>query len=132
MKKLFIILLSAATLAVNAQTVVTYAGKSNNDPYTNYESGQGVALDNTFFSLPRGICFDNNGKMYISEVNKVRAVINNKLYIRAGSLQQPSFSEGYKNGTGTQATFRNPEGMVASSKRRYLFSRCRQPLHQKK
>lgn len=115
MKKLFIILLSAATLAVNAQTVVTYAGKSNNDPYTNYESGQGVALDNTFFSLPRGICFDNNGKMYISEVNKVRAVINNKLYIRAGSLQQPSFSEGYKNGTGTQATFRNPEGMVASS-----------------
>ncbi|MDB9883399.1 hypothetical protein OAD66_09735, partial [Bacteroidia bacterium] len=116
MKKTLLLLITFAfTYVSSAQTVVTFAGKANDDAYNKYESGSGVALNNTFFSLPEGLCFDPNGKMYISEKSKIRAVINNKLYIRTGSLQSPTFAEGYKNGTGTQAKFRNPGGMVSNS-----------------
>jgi hypothetical protein len=53
--------------------------------------------------------------MYVSELNKVRVVTNNLLYIRAGSLQSTALSEGYKDGTGTQATFRNPKGLESDA-----------------
>lgn len=98
-----------------AQNVTTYAGKANDDPETNYESASGKGLKDSYFSNPMGLCFDPNGTMYISEKNKVRIVVNNQLHIRSGSLQQPTFSEGYKNGTGTQSTFRNPSGMAADA-----------------
>jgi PKD repeat protein len=98
-----------------AQSVVTFAGKPNDDISTKYESTSGVGLSNTYFTSPTGICFDTAGRMYISEMNKVRILTNNALYIRAGSLQSTSFSEGYKNATGTQATFRNPGGMEADA-----------------
>ncbi len=108
-------LLVLLTVWSAAQTVTTYAGKAHDDPENNSEAGSGVDLLNTFFSTPTGICFDNDGKIYISERNKVRAVINNKLYIRAGSLAKPAQSEGYRNATGTQSTFRMPGGMVSNS-----------------
>ena len=110
---LFTLLLTAAT--VYSQSVVTFAGKANDDIYTKYESTSGAALTNTYFASPAGICFDNNGKMYISEQNKVRVIANNLLYIRAGSLQSTALSEGYKNGTGTQSTFRNPKGLESDA-----------------
>ena len=115
MKKLLLLLtISFGLIQFSiAQTVSTYAGKSNNDGFANYESTSGVALDDTYFSFPEGICFDANGRMYISERNKVRAIINNKLYIRAGNLGSPTNSEGYKNAVGTSSTFRNPSGMVS-------------------
>jgi len=98
-----------------SQNVVTFAGKANDDIYTKYESTSGAALTNTYFASPAGICFDNSGKMYISEQNKVRVIANNLLYIRAGSLQSTALSEGYKNGTGTQSTFRNPKGLESDA-----------------
>ena len=110
-----LLLLSALGGIAYAQTVTTFAGKPSNDPYNKYESTSGVALTNTYFSLPSGLCFDNNGKMYISDLNKVRIVENNKLYIRAGFLGTPTNSEGYKNGTGTQASFRVPGGMISDA-----------------
>ncbi len=112
--KLLILLIFCSTLSFS-QTVATYAGKVNDDGFNKYESGSGVALDNTYFSFPEGIAFDANGVMYISERNKVRVLTGNKLYIRAGSLQSPTNSEGYKNANGTQATFRNPGGMVSDA-----------------
>ncbi len=104
-----------AVYLVNAQNVVTYAGKVSNDADNNYESTSGKDLTDTYFSSPNGLCFDNTGKMYISEKNKIRIVTNNKLYIRSGSLQRPAFSEGYKNASGAQATYRNPMGMASDT-----------------
>jgi sugar lactone lactonase YvrE len=106
---------SLAVYLVNAQNVVTYAGKVSNDADNNYESTSGKDLTDTYFSSPNGLCFDNRGKMYISEKNKIRIVTNNKLYIRSGSLQRPAFSEGYKNASGAQATYRNPMGMASDT-----------------
>ncbi len=115
MKKTLLLFSIFYGLTSYAQTVTTYAGKSNNDAFNNYESSSGVALDNTYFSFPEGICFTPSGKMYISERNKVRVVHNNLLYIRAGSPASPSSSEGYKNAQGTTATMRNPHGMAADA-----------------
>jgi len=97
------------------QSVTLYAGKANSDGFTNYESASSKNLDDTYFSFPSGICFDPSGKMYISERNKVRIIANGQLHIRVGSLQQPSFSEGYRNATGTTSSFRNPHGMVCDT-----------------
>jgi PKD repeat protein len=115
MKNIVLILLIFCSFLSYSQTVSTYAGKVNDDGFNKYESGSSVALDNTYFSFPEGITFDANGIMYISERNKVRIVTGDKLYIRAGSLQSPTNSEGYKNANGTQATFRNPGGMVSDA-----------------
>ncbi|MBT8327595.1 MAG: hypothetical protein KJP21_07715, partial [Bacteroidia bacterium] len=115
MKKTLLLLSIIYGMTAYAQTVTTYAGIANNDAFNNYESSSGVALDNTYFSLPEGICFDPNGKMYISERNKVRTVHNNLLYIRAGSPLSPTSSEGYKNALGTSSTFRNPSGMASDA-----------------
>ena len=113
-RKLLLSLSIAATAFLYAQTVTTYAGKVNNDYNANYELTT-AELNNTFFSLPEGICFDASGNMYISERNKVRIVRGTKAYIRAGALSAPSFSEGYKNAGGTQATFRVPGAMVSDA-----------------
>lgn len=116
MKKITILLsLTFIVQSAIAQSVVTYAGKVSDDADNNYESTSGVDLTNTFFSNPTGLCFDNNDRLYISEKNKVRIIASNKLYIRSGSLQQPTLSEGYRNATGTQATYRNPSGMASDA-----------------
>ena len=102
------------TTSIIAQNVVTFAGKVSNDYENNYESASSLNPLESYFSSPNGICTDPSGNIYISEKNKIR-LITEKVHIRAGSLQRPSFSEGYKNGTGTQTTFRNPCGMVSDS-----------------
>ncbi|MEN8696026.1 MAG: T9SS type A sorting domain-containing protein [Bacteroidia bacterium] len=108
---LFCVLISTA----NAQSVTTYAGITNDDADNNYESTSGKDLLDTYFSNPTGLCFDNTGKMYISEKNKIRIISNGKLQIRSGSLQQPALSEGYRNATATQSTYRNPGGMATDA-----------------
>ena len=115
MNKTLTLYLIVLTYLANAQEVVIYAGKVNNDADNNYESTSGKGLTDTYFSNPYGLCFDNTGKMYISERNKIRIVTTNKLYIRSGSLQPPTLSEGYKNATGTQTTYRNPTGMASDT-----------------
>lgn len=115
MKKTITILSLFLSYAVIGQTVSTFAGKSNNDPFNNYESGGSADKADTYFSMPEGICFDANGEMYFSERNKIRIIRGDKTYTRAGSLAKPSFSEGYKNGTGTQTTFRIPSGMASDA-----------------
>ncbi len=115
MRKTLLVTLSLFfCLWLSAQSVATFAGKTNDDAFNKYESGS-AQLDNTYFSLPEGLCFDANGVLYISERNKVRIVSGTKAYIRAGSLQKPALSEGYKNGSGTQTTFRVPGGMASDN-----------------
>ena len=116
MKKITLLSLAFFITSLSiGQTVTTFAGKANDDPDNNTESGTANDINSTYFSEPSGICFDDDGRMYIAERNKIRAYINTNLYIRAGSLQAPNVSEGYKNGTGTQSTFRKPGGIVSNS-----------------
>lgn len=99
-----------------AQTVTTLAGLANDDPTTNYESRTSdVNLDDTYFAYPNGLCFDNGGRLFVSERNKIRMIAGSKIYIRGGNPGSPTLSEGYLNNTGTQATFRNPGGMVCDT-----------------
>ena len=115
MKKTLITLFTIVLkTSIIAQNVVTFAGKVSNDYENNYESASSLNPLESYFRSPNGICTDPSGNIYISEKNKIR-LITEKVHIRAGSLQRPSFSEGYKNGTGTQTTFRNPCGMVSDS-----------------
>ncbi len=114
-KSILVFLVSLISVGSYAQSVVTYAGIANDDPNTKYESTSNKALTSTYFAYPAGICFDPSGRMYTAEKNKVRIIIADKLYIRAGSLQATSFSEGYKNATGTSATFRDPGGLACNS-----------------
>ena len=102
------------TTSIFAQNVVTYAGKASDDYENKYESASNLPPLESYFSSPEGICLDPSGNVYISEKNKIR-LVTDKVHIRAGSPQRPSFSEGYKNGSGTQTTFRNPCGMVSDA-----------------
>lgn len=114
------ILLLSAFLAASvsyAQTVTTFAGTVNDDPFNQYEAvTSNVDLLSTYFAFPNGICFDPSGNIYITERNKLRLITGqSKIHIRAGYPLSPTNSEGYKNGTSTQAGFRNPGGAVTDS-----------------
>ena len=91
MRKILSILITIGlTTSIIAQNVVTYAGKANNDYENNYESASSLNPLESYFSSPNGICTDPSGNVYISEKNKIR-LITDKVHIRAGSLQSPSF-----------------------------------------
>lgn len=57
---LFTLLLTAAT--VYSQSVVTFAGKANDDIYTKYESTSGAALTNTYFASPQAYVLTTTAK----------------------------------------------------------------------
>ena len=98
------------------QTVTTFSGKENGDPTNNYEAKtSSVNKDSTWYAYPAGITRDPDGRFWITERNKIRLVTGGSAYIRAGNPLGPTLSEGYKNATGTQATFRNPAGLVTDA-----------------
>ena len=116
MRKLSIFTTLFVAVSAFGQTVTTFAGIPNGDPTTNYESRtSNVDLDDTYFAYPNSMCFDQSGKMWLTERNKVRMITNNKSYIRGGNPGSPTLSEGYVNNSGTQATFRVPAGIVADT-----------------
>lgn len=103
-------------LSMQAQTVTTFAGKPNSDATTNYEAvTSSVDVDSTYFAYPNNITFDGNGRMWVSERNKIRMISGGYAYIRGGKPTGPTLSEGYVNNTGTQATFRVPSGMICDA-----------------
>ncbi|MFY0643292.1 MAG: T9SS type A sorting domain-containing protein [Bacteroidia bacterium] len=112
------LLMSAMCIAAISigQTVTTFSGKENGDPTNNYEAKtSAVDKDSTWYAYPAGITRDPSGRFWIAERNKIRLVTGGNAYIRAGNPLGPTLSEGYKNATSTQATFRNPAGMVTNS-----------------
>jgi secreted PhoX family phosphatase len=66
-KSILVLLVGFIGIASYAQSVVTYAGISNDDPTNNYESTSNKNLDDTYFAYPAGICFDPSGRMYTAE-----------------------------------------------------------------
>lgn len=95
---------------VKAQTVTPFMGIAHNDWGTTF-TNQTEDIDKVHLSLPQFGIMTNDGRMYISEMHKIRLVNGTRAYNRAGKLGQPTFAEGYVNATGINATFRTPSGL---------------------
>ncbi|MFT5725098.1 MAG: PKD repeat protein [Bacteroidia bacterium] len=106
----FVLMLTIA----NAQTVSSFAGKVNPDYTKNYSNNSPVVAD-AYFYQPEGLAWDSKGNMYVTESNKIRLIIGGKAYNRSGKLGDPSFSLGYKNGTGPAAAYYNPTGAACDA-----------------
>lgn len=116
MKKTIILLsMSLLAITVQAQTVSTFAGKTNEaDPWTNFNNVASTAAD-AYFYEPQGICWDKNGNMYVSDRNKIRIFYNNKFENRAGKLGDGQFSHGFRDGTGIAGEMYSPSAIVSDA-----------------
>jgi hypothetical protein len=116
MKKLALLCFSALLGGLSyGQTVSTFAGKVNDtDPWTNFNNTSASASD-VYFYEPQGMCWDNNGNMYVSERNKVRVYYNSKFENRSGKLGNGQFSHGYKDGTGIDGYMYSPTSIVSDA-----------------
>lgn len=115
--KQFLLIASSLSLmfsAASAQTVTSFAGKVNTDPTNNY-SNSTASLADAYFYQPGGITWDSKGTMYVTESNKIRLILNDKVYNRSGKIGDPSFSLGYANGTGNAAAYYNPTDAVCDN-----------------
>jgi len=95
---------------LNAQTVSPFMGIAHND-WSNTFTNQTESIDKVHLSLPQFGVVTSDGRMYISEMHKIRLVNGTTAYNRAGKLGQPTFAEGYENATGINAAFRTPSGV---------------------
>lgn len=112
-KQPLFILLSLLSASVMAQTVKQFAGKQNEtDPNLNYNNTT-CAMADAYFYYPFGITWDKNGKMWITERNKIRLLHNNEFYNRAGGIGDGDQSQSYVNNTGVQSRFYAPAGIVS-------------------
>lgn len=117
MKLNSLLLLSCLLLGkgLSAQTVKHFAGKQNeNDPNLNYNNAT-CSIADAYFYQPSGIVWDKGGKMWITERNKIRLLHNNEFYNRAGGFGDGDQSQSFVDGTGPQARFYAPAGIVADA-----------------
>ncbi len=113
-----IVLFSAACLIsasfLTAQTVTSFAGKVNTNPSSSLSNATADVAD-AYFYQPEGLGWDNNGNMFVTESNKIRLIKGGKVYNRSGKLGDPSFSLGYRDGTGNAASYYNPTSIVSDA-----------------
>lgn len=115
--KRILLLSSACLLSVSmlkAQTVTSFAGKVNPDPTTNFTNAT-ADVDQAYFNQPEGMAWDQNGEMFVTEGNKIRLIRGGKAYNRNGTLGDPTFSLGYKNGAATAAKYFSPTSITANA-----------------
>ncbi len=103
-----LLVLNILSLCVQAQTVITYAGK----PQTPGSAKTAVYRTDAKLYQPYGIAYDSKGNLYIAESgNHVISIIyadDEKLQIRVGGAGQASF----RDGTGIVSRFNAPRGLV--------------------
>jgi len=113
------ILIAAATFAfafqLAGQNVKTYAGKQylgsgdfNATPNNN--------LADELYSMPMGICVDNNNRMWVTDMHNVMILDGSLSRIRGGFLGDPTQpgSIGTDNGTSTVSRFNMPSGLCVN------------------
>ncbi|MFM9943820.1 MAG: T9SS type A sorting domain-containing protein [Bacteroidia bacterium] len=95
-----------------AQTVTWFAGRPNenpNDSFNNSSCNAGLE----FFNNPEGISWDNAGRLWITEKNKIRLLLNGQYHNRGGNLGTATSTFGYQNKRGILSAFYNPSGIVS-------------------
>ena len=114
MKKSFLI--AAATFAfafqLSGQNVKTYAGKQYLGS-GDYNSTPNNNLADELYSMPMGICVDNNNRMWVTDQHNIMILDGSLSRIRGGFLGDPTQpgSIGVDNGTSTVSRFNMPSGL---------------------
>lgn len=117
MKKSFLMALATVSLAsqVSGQNVKTYAGKQYLGS-GDYNSTPNNNLLDELFSMPMGICVDNNNRMWVTDMHNVMILDGATSRIRGGFLGDPTQpgSIGVDNGTSTVSRFNMPSGVCVN------------------
>ena len=117
MKKSFLMALATVSLAsqVSGQNVKTYAGKQYLGS-GDYNSTPNNNLLDELFSMPMGICVDNNNRMWVTDMHNVMILDGATSRIRGGFLGDPTQpgSIGTDNGTSTVSRFNMPSGVCVN------------------
>ena len=117
MKKSFLMALATVSLAfqVSGQNVKTYAGKQYLGS-GDYNSTPNNNLLDELYSMPMGICVDNNNRMWVTDMHNVMILDGATSRIRGGFLGDPTQpgSIGTDNGTSTVSRFNMPSGVCVN------------------
>ena len=117
MKKSFLTALATISLAsqVSGQNVKTYAGKQYLGS-GDYNSTPNNNLLDELYSMPMGICVDNNNRMWVTDMHNVMILDGATSRIRGGFLGDPTQpgSIGTDNGTATVSRFNMPSGVCVN------------------
>lgn len=103
-------------IVTNAQTVTTYSGTAGT--YGNNGGGTATISTSKFYD-PFFMCFDPNGKMYISDPMNhcIKIVDGSNVYTRAGSILASGSlgMSGLVDAASTNSRFNEPAGMVCDA-----------------
>jgi PKD repeat protein len=117
MKKSILMALAAVALStqVSGQNVKTYAGKQYLGS-GDYNSTPNNNLADELFSMPMGICVDNNNRLWVTDMHNVMILDGGTSRIRGGFLGDPTQpgAIGIDNGTATVSRFNMPSGVCVN------------------
>ncbi|MSP58267.1 MAG: hypothetical protein EXR17_05320 [Flavobacteriaceae bacterium] len=113
-KKLQILVLAILfSLNANSQNVTTYAGKQYLGS-GDFNSTSSNLLLEELFSIPMGICADNNNRLWVTDQHNVMILNGPFSLIRGGFLGDPNDpgAIGIDNGTASVSRFNMPSGLA--------------------
>lgn len=117
MKKSMLMAIASVAIAsqLSGQNVKTYAGKQYLGS-GDYNSTPNNNLADELFSMPMGICVDNNNRMWCTDMHNIMILDGATSRIRGGFLGDPTQpgAIGTDNGTSTVSRFNMPSGVCVN------------------
>ena len=114
LKYLIISLLSFYSGAINAQWVYSHVGKQylGSGQFTGTSNN---AIADEYFSVPEGVCFDNNARLWITDQHNITVIDGSRSLLRGGFVGDPNEpgSIGIDDGIGIVSRFSSPTGLYA-------------------
>ncbi len=113
-KYLIFSLLASFSSTVNAQWVYTHVGKQylGTGQFTGMSNN---AIADEYFSLPEGVCIDNNARLWITDQHNITVIDGSRSLLRGGFVGDPNEpgSIGIDDGIGIVSRFSSPTGLCA-------------------